>query len=377
VEPNGPDLLLHWQPFDIQTTCTSTPCHDDRADNEKVVIETPNTIDVANLLAEAGLPREFRVTGLPGGGNNRVYRLDCGGSQLLLKAYFHHPHDPRDRLAAEFAFARFAWDHGLRCIPQPLARDDRNHLGLYEFIAGRALEAAEISAGTVDQAIGFFVGLNRHKLDPAAQHLPNGSEACFTLAEHLVCVQRRIARLADVDGTSPLDRAAAVWIRGRLEPAWRRVQDRLFRQATACGLDIDTPIREIDRCLSPSDFGFHNAIRAGDGRLRFIDFEYAGWDDPAKTVCDFLCQPKLPLPDNYSQRFTQAVVSGLSEAATHQQRIALLLGVYRLKWCCIMLNEFLPVAGQRRNFAQDAGGQEERKRMQLEKAGQALERIDV
>ena len=62
------------------------------------MIETPDTIDVASLLAEAGLPREFRVTGLPGGGNNRVYRLDCGGSPFLLKAYFHHPDDPRDRL---------------------------------------------------------------------------------------------------------------------------------------------------------------------------------------------------------------------------------------------------------------------------------------
>ena len=129
---------------------------DDRADNEKVVIETPAYHRRGEPPAEAGLPREFHLAGLPGGGNNRVYRLDCGGSPLLLKAYFHHPDDPRDRLAAEFAFSRFAWDHGLRCIPQPLARDDRNHLGLYEFIDGRALAAAEIGADAVDQAAAFF-----------------------------------------------------------------------------------------------------------------------------------------------------------------------------------------------------------------------------
>jgi len=341
------------------------------------MIEAPSTNDLAALLAEAGLPPEFQIKNLPGGGNNRVYRLDRAGLSLLLKAYFHHSDDPRDRLAAEFSFSRFAWDRGLRCLPQPLARDDRNRLGLYEFIHGRALETSDVGRGAVDQAVAFFIGLNRHKLDPAAQHLPNASEACFTLAEHLACVQRRMSRLVQLEGASPLDCKAAAWIREKLHPTWQRVQDRVLRQAAACELAIDTPISDKDRCLSPSDFGFHNAILADDGRLRFLDFEYAGWDDPAKTVCDFLCQPKLPVPEEHAARFTQAVVSGLSGVAMHQQRISLLLSVYRLKWCCIMMNEFLTVASQRRNFARDASGEEERKQVQLDKAGQALQRIEV
>ena len=135
------------------------------------------------------------------------------------------------------------------------------------------------------------------------------------------------------------------------------------------------PIPVADRCLSPSDFGFHNAILEGDQRLCFVDFEYAGWDDPAKTVCDFLCQPAIARPGRpIPAAFADAVSAGLSDAATHQRRVALLLPVYRLKWCCIMLNEFLPVSGQRRTFAQDAAGQEERKRIQLEKAERALQR---
>ena len=340
-------------------------------------METPHAKDVAALLAEIGLPREFRITSIPGGGNNRVYRLDCGGSSLLLKAYFHHADDPRDRLAAEFSFSRFAWDHGLRCIPQPLARDDRNHLGLYAFIHGRVLETADVGRDAVGQAVAFFSGLNRHKLDPAARHLPNGSESCFTLAEHLACVRRRMSRLVQIQGISPPDREAAAWICDKLHPAWQRVQERVLRQAAAGGFAVDAPLSDQDRCLSPSDFGFHNAILADDGRLCFVDFEYAGWDDPAKTVCDFVCQPKLPVPDEQAARFAQAAVSGLSDEAVHQQRITLLLPVYRLKWCCIMMNEFLPVAGQRRSFAQDGGGQEERKRLQLEKAARALQRVEV
>ena len=50
------------------------------------------------------------------------------------------------------------------------------------------------------------------------------------------------------------------------------------------------------RALSPSDFGLHNALRTKDGQLRFIDFEYFGWDDPVKLVSDTAIQPGSSLP---------------------------------------------------------------------------------
>ena len=49
------------------------------------------------------------------------------------------------------------------------------------------------------------------------------------------------------------------------------------------GLSMSAALPKETRCLSPSDFGFHNALLEATGKLRFVDFEYAGWDDPAKT----------------------------------------------------------------------------------------------
>jgi aminoglycoside phosphotransferase (APT) family kinase protein len=340
------------------------------------MIEAPDITAIRQLLAAAGLPQEFEIHGLPGGGNNRVYRLDCRGTNLLLKAYFHHPDDPRDRLDAEFSFSRFAWDHGVRCIPRPLGRDDAEHLGLYEFIDGRGLAAGEIGPGEVDQAAALFAALNRHKSAPDARSLANGSEACFTFAEHLECVARRVVRLLQVEGSDPDDRAAVQWIRERLHPAWQRMEDCVRRGAADSGFALHEPLPAADRCLSPSDFGFHNAILAADNRLRFVDFEYAGWDDPAKAACDFLCQPKLPVPEPLAGRFTEGVVAGTSDAALHRRRIALLLPVYRLKWCCIMMNEFLPSGSRRRNFAQEGMEESQRKRIQLEKADEALQHVE-
>jgi hypothetical protein len=63
----------------------------------------------------------------------------------------------------------------------------------------------------------------------------------------------------------------------------------------ALGLDFDAELAEEMRTLSPSDFGFHNAIRKTDGTLCFIDFEYFGWDDPVKLTADFLHHPGMAL----------------------------------------------------------------------------------
>ncbi|MGA2067682.1 MAG: phosphotransferase [Thermoguttaceae bacterium] len=336
----------------------------------------PPREDVARMLAAAGLPGEFRLTALPGGANNRVYRLDRGGEPLLLKAYFRHPDDPRDRLGAEFAFCRFAWDCGLRCLPRGVACDRRLDLGLYEFIDGGTLSAAQIGRQEIQQAADFYRELNRHKSLPAARTLPPGSEACFSLDEHLACVQRRIERLVRLEDATPLGREAAALVRGGLAPAWERVRTRAAAEAAGLGLALGEPLPPRDECLSPSDFGFHNAILATDGRLRFIDFEYAGWDDPAKTVCDFCCQPAVPVPECHAQDFARAVLSDLSDPEWHGRRIALLLPVYRVKWCAIMLNDFLPADGRRRSFARQSQGAEDRRRAQLEKAGDALRHIE-
>jgi hypothetical protein len=333
---------------------------------------TPNPDHVAALLGDAGLGGPFELSEIAGGGNNRVYRLICGGKALLLKAYFRHPDDPRNRLAAEFAFSKCAWSQGIRCLPQPLACDYEHDLGLYEFVAGRLLLPAEIGLAEVEQALDFYRRLNLHKESPLASGLPEGSEACFSLTSHLECVSRRLARLEHLDGRTPIDGEARRLVHQQLSPAWRRIRDRVAAEATARGLSLDTAIAPGDRCLSPSDFGFHNAILASDGRLRFIDFEYAGWDDPAKLVCDFFCQPALPVPFAFWPGFSQAVAADLSQPELQLWRFALLLPVYRMKWCCIMLNDFLPAGARRRSFARQ-GDELARKQSQLEKTRSALE----
>lgn len=319
-------------------------------------MSTPPPEVVSELLARARIVGPFTLVPLAGGGNNRVFRVDTTDCRYLLKAYFHHPDDPRDRLATEFGFSQRVAGTGR--VPRPLASDPANRLGLYEFVEGRKLAPGEVGDSAVSQAIEFFLAI-QNPTDFAG--FPAASEACFDEAAHLATVDRRIAGLARI----PVEFAeASRFVREELGPAWERIR--------AVIVPSEIALNPESRCVSPSDFGFHNALLEADGRLRFLDFEYAGLDDPAKLVCDFFHQPAVPVPGQYLNRWIDAVREAIPTATDFERRVRRLMPVYRIKWCCILLNEFLPVSRRRREFARGEADPESRRREQLEKARAAL-----
>jgi len=329
----------------------------------------------AALLRQTGRPGAFSLHQLPGGANNRVFRVDIDGTRTLLKAYFQHPEDKRDRLGAEYGFCTFAWESGLRNVPKPLARDSENRLGLYEFIEGRKLLLDEVDEGAIRQALVFLADVNPPRQVPAAQKLPTASEAYFTLAEHLACIERRLQILHGIEPSAEIDREAAAFVQEELLPTWKSVRGWVAKESAHLGLGLETELAREDRRLSPSDFGFHNALLTGDGRLRFFDFEYAGWDDFAKTVSDFFCQVAVPISASYLDLVVETLASSLSEPEQFRGRVAMLLPVYRVKWCCIVLNEFVRVSSSRRRFAGAGNDLEDKKVTQLRKARRILQHL--
>ena len=326
---------------------------------------------VERLIRESGEQPVSNAVPLPGGGNNRVYRIETDGGPRLVKAYYHHPRDGRDRLASEYAFTTFAWEMGIDRVPRPYGADPDSHVGLYEFVSGRRPGPDEPDAGSVRQALAFYHALNRHRGHVLAQALPLGAEACFTLAAHLQTVDRRLDRLSRIESETPVHRDCRAFVSADLQPAWRRIRREVEERAGRLDLALDDALPPAERRVSPSDFGFHNALVESGGRLRFIDFEYAGWDDPAKTVCDFFCQPAAPAPRGTYAEMADALAAETGEPERHRRRFDLLLPVYRLKWICIMLNEFLVAGAERRRYAAQ-GPDDERAARQLGKARAAL-----
>jgi hypothetical protein len=147
-----------------------------------------------------------------------------------------------------------------------------------------------------------------------------------------------------------------------------RVEDHVRAGYAGLGWDFARPLDADKRCLSPSDFGLHNALRRPDGRFAFVDFEYFGWDDPVKLVADFILHPGMTLPSSLIARFRRGARRLFASDPDFAQRLALLEPLIALRWGLILLNEFLAEGWQARAFAGTALSQSEAKARQLAKA---------
>jgi hypothetical protein len=316
--------------------------------------------DISELVRRLGWFTKFDITPAGGTGNNRVFVLRSDGERYLLKRYFHHPADPRDRFGTERAFYDFTREASITWVPKSIAWDAGEKLAIFEFIEGE--RPAQATLDLVQQALAFFSAINASRSLPSAAALPIASEACFSIREHLQTVERRIQRLDSIASKTEIDREAADFVTHALAPAWRDVAHSIRSRMSS--EELDRNLTPEQRCISPSDFGFHNSILGTDGRLRFFDFEYAGWDDPAKTICDFFCQPAVPVPYSQREGFTAQVTALFLPDVP--QRFSVLFPAYQLKWCCIMLNDFLPTESLRRSFSNPEAPHNQRKQRQLE-----------
>jgi hypothetical protein len=300
------------------------------------------------------------------GGNNRVFRLDMAqGSPLALKHYPSQSADGRDRLGQEYDALSFLSRHGATSTPRPIAKDNGRHCALYEWIDG---EAAVLRAepGHADQLADFLIDLQRMCNAEGARTLRNASASILSPLEAVAQYRLRLESLRQVSGDQPELRE---FIDRRLDPTAAIAVQRLHQRYADAGWDPGGPLEPQHRALSPSDFGLHNALRAGDGRLRFIDFEYFGWDDPVKLVSDTAIHPGSNLPDASANRLI-ARLSREFEARdpAFAVRRAVLYPVFGMIWCLIILNAYLPESRSRRALAAQGGDLTVRLADQLDKA---------
>ena len=305
------------------------------------------------------------------GGNNLVYEITFGKKHLLAKQYYRSLEDMRDRLGTEWAFIAYAMAQSITNVPAPIAKDDASGIGLYQFIEGRKLTAQELRLSHVDAAADFFLALNGPDRAEQAHAVPVASEACFSITDHCALIDRRVARLASIEAEDEAGKEAKTCV-AEVNKIWHSTKRAIEATLVKDHLDPDDVLPPAQRCLSPSDFGYHNALLRPDGGLTFIDFEYAGWDDPAKMAADFFCQPQVPVGHEFFEPFLDRSMSFSEDAESLKRRTRLLLPAQKLKWACIMLNDFLPDAGRRRRFANPEAEKSQRKHMQLDKVRAAL-----
>ena len=315
------------------------------------------------------------VTRTGKGGNSKVYRVVCeDGSQYAAKCYFQRAIGGVDGLDVEFSSLRFLWENGERCVPQPLAADRANQIALYQYVEGAEIDSRTVSDLDIEQLVSFAARLKRLSASEQADQLPRAAEACFSFAALHDNILQRLERLNDVQGEDASTAALRRFLAEEFEPALDLMVKGAMAEMGEAAWKFKLPRSALT--LSPSDFGFHNALRRPDGSIAFLDFEYFGKDDPAKMISDFVLHPGMELRESTKRRYVERMLEHFSADRGLADRLTRSYPLFGLKWCMILLNEFVPNFIERREFAMEARANRNHVRVrQLEKSERMLRRM--
>ena len=292
-----------------------------------------------------------------GGFNNRVFKVICGGKVFALKSYPQQKEDLRNRLLNEYRTLKFFEGNDLVSVPKVFAIDSVNSYALMEWIEGEPV--CEVSEQDIDFALNFIGKIYNLKDAEGADEMQDASEACLSGTEIVKQISKRLDRLINITQESE---SLYQYLTKEFIPVFTDIQSWSMKNYQLNGFDFYKPIPWEMRGLIPADFGFHNALRSANSKITFLDFEYFGWDDPVKLTADFLLHPGMNLSHSLYSQFCKGMVNFMRNDKMYQHRLISLYPLFGLRWCLILLNEFLPERWQRRIYA---GAHTDRKNAEL------------
>ncbi len=282
------------------------------------------------------------------GRNSRVYLLTYSNNRrVIAKFYFSHEFDKRDRMNVEFNSLKFLWDNGVRCVPEPIDCYKNHNFALYSYIEG--VKVSNVTSADIQVASGFLRKLDSLKNEKRAAELPEASEACFSVEDIAKSINKRYKRLASLRNNKN-NKPLHEFLEKEFMPSFQGILQWCKSEIERHKIGYSTRIGKKDRTLSPSDFGFHNALREKNGSIVFLDFEYFGWDDPAKMMSDFLLHPGMQLTEKLKKQFINNMAYHFQDKNI-TKRLGIVYPLFGLKWCLILLNEFVNEDFLRRRFA--------------------------
>lgn len=273
---------------------------------------------------------------LRGGINNQVFLCRAQQCSCVIKGYPSQKPSQRDRMQAEVDFLRYSAHVAPGFTPALIEADAERRCVVLEYIEGTVYpEGAYPRQKDIEAAFRFFRMLNdQHEL-ARKMIRQDAAEGFLTLRQHMENLHERLSAME----TEHLPRQHKGQAKKLLQELYAKAEDVVIEieDQIRSGI-IEDGLNPDHCCVSPSDFGFHNAICSAN-QVRFIDFEFAGWDDPAKSCADFILQQRNPIaldPVDIASKFIP------KKEAILGSRISAMTEILRVKWLCIILGILNP-----------------------------------
>jgi hypothetical protein len=280
------------------------------------------------FLAAEGWQTEHIARQMGAANRHEVFLLEDADRRAVLKIHEPAATGRRDAFAHEALLHAFYAEQVGEWVPRLIAQDKDSRALLFEHVEGTPMAGEGSSLADVARMAKFILETNRPDVLERARQakLPAASDSGLSPAEHWQCALSRVEALLALPAADEATVAMQNFVRAELQAALAKSKPDASRPA--------------EPCLSPSDFGFHNVIRRGNGAFCFLDFEHAGWDDPAKLVADFILQPEAPLSAEAAEVLIDALSGGTILGPQLASNVRRILPLQKCKWTAIILNVF-------------------------------------
>jgi predicted Ser/Thr protein kinase len=285
--------------------------------------------EITSSLSELGFKKIQNIRVIKDGINSCVFKFKSNGKNLVAKSY---KHKKNLRIKREKLFYKYLKKVNNKNILNPILFNINKNLSVYPYIAGSKIK--KINNDQIKVLSNFINQINNRKI---SKSLPLAIDGIKDRNYHLKLCENKINDLKAVKINSLVKKNFSNFLNKKIIPKFKEIKNNFNLNKNSFLPKMKLTKEEM--IVSPSDFGLHNIIKKKN-KLFFIDFEYAGLDDPVKLLCDFYCQPDQFISLKKKKLFLENLTFKDYSISKLNSYINFFLPFHKLKWCCIILNIF-------------------------------------
>lgn len=250
--------------------------------------------EAIKLLNKNGREEILSTQIIIGGVNSKITKVHTLTGNYCIKQY--NSADGKERQHREKEFLLICNNGGIMNIPRYIGSDQRNNITLMEWLEGETLEKLEdCDIDKIGDFIGKLIMLETRK--GKDNGMGNASESYRSFEDIGEATKKRIEECNLLINSKVFSQTNVEAVERTKEELKEEIERFKIKQEN---LELWNPDK-LKRYISPSDVGIHNTLKFGK-ELRFLDFEYAGYDDISKQIADWVMQPKQTFSVNQEKK---------------------------------------------------------------------------